>query len=157
MNDNTGPQFIDTATGLPLLAALDNLGAGTNMRRDRPYNGQAHTDTGERGKQLIEGITIRDIRDAFIRAFIISHPTYGRLQFTESERIQPNATLYDEALKGPDAALCSNDMYSLVGDFDPLAVAQNLTCEIERLMGIFPNIPGRTKGGYGHESVKEAS
>ena len=33
------------------------------MDRDRPYNGQPHTDCGERGKTLVEGLTMRDISD----------------------------------------------------------------------------------------------
>ena len=27
---------------------------------------------------------------------------------------------------------------------DPMAIAQNLCCEVERIMGIFPNVPGLT-------------
>jgi hypothetical protein len=38
-----------------------------NMRRDRPYNGQPHTDTGVRGMTEIRGVTFRDMRDCFIR------------------------------------------------------------------------------------------
>lgn len=43
-----------------------------NMRRDRPYNGQVHTDTGIRGATKIEGITFRDLHDAFIRAVCLA-------------------------------------------------------------------------------------
>lgn len=32
-----------------------------NMKRDRRYNRQPHTDTGERGKTEIKGITFRDL------------------------------------------------------------------------------------------------
>jgi hypothetical protein len=39
------------------------------------------------------------------------------------------------------AAICSNDLYGWdMNKLDPLAIAQNLTCEIEKLMGIFPNV-----------------
>lgn len=109
-----------------------------NMQRDRPYNGQPHTDTGERGSTEIKGVTFRDLRDCFIRAFIMSHEYYkdGSIKL-----VQPNATLIDEANKGPSASLCENDVYSLVGTIDPIAVVQNLSCEIERIMGIFPNVP----------------
>lgn len=109
-----------------------------NMRRDRPYGGQPHTDTGERGRQEIRGITMRDLRDCFIRAFILSHQHYKPGSI---ETIQPNAALRDEAGKGEHAAICENDLYGLVGDIDPIAVAQNLTCEVEKAMGIFPNVP----------------
>lgn len=110
-----------------------------NMSRDRPYNGQAHTNTGVRGATLIAGLTMRDLRDCFIRAFILSHAHYkdGSL-----ELLQPNATLREEADKGPLAVICENDVYTLKGGIDPIAVVQNLTCEVEKLMGIFPNVPG---------------
>jgi hypothetical protein len=109
-----------------------------NMRRYRPYGGQPHTQTGERGRQEIRGITMRDLRDCFIRAFIHSHQVYkpGTI-----EELQPNFTLAREADKGEHAAICESDLYRLVGDIDPMAVAQNLTCEVEKLMGIFPNVP----------------
>ena len=108
-----------------------------SMRRDRPYSGQAHTCTGTRGSTEIKGITFRDLRDCFIRAYAMSHSTYvnGSL-----ERVQPNAALADEASKGEDAAMCESDIYTLKGDVDPMAFCQNLVCEVERVMGIFPNV-----------------
>ena len=109
-----------------------------NMRRDRPYNGQPHTSTGERGATEVKGITFRDLRDAFVRAYIISHEHYKNGTI---EEIQPNAALRDEADKGENAAICENDVYQMKGSIDPIAVAQNLTCEIEKIMGIYPNVP----------------
>lgn len=82
----------------------------------RPYDGQPHTDAGERGKTLVEGLTMRDIVDCYIvGAFYASGlPT--------SE--------YPETI------------YGLPWDeIDPMAVSQNMTCEIERRMGIYPNVP----------------
>jgi hypothetical protein len=99
----------------------------TSMWRGRPYEGQSHTDHGERGKTEINGITFRDLRDCFVRAACLSSGP---------------GPLYEEALKGEKAALCENDIYTLGwDDIDPIAVAQNLSCEIERLMRIFPNVP----------------
>jgi hypothetical protein len=100
-----------------------------NMDRDRPYTGQIHTGTGERGKTEIKGITFRDLRDCFIRAVCLSA---GHL----------NKELYAEADKGENAALCENDLYKLdLNKLDPMAVYQNLSCEVERIMGIYPNVP----------------
>ena len=130
--------------------AIDHLGGDINMRRDRPYSGQTHTDEGIRGSQLVVGLTMRDIRDAYIRAVIISHPTIKG----GGGDLQPNRTLYEETLKGPNACLCSNDIYTLVGDADLGAIGQNLACELERLMGIFPNLPGYKGVGYGEEPIK---
>lgn len=110
--------------------AQDDLGFNDiNMRRDRPYNGQPHTDTGIRGATEIKGVTFRDLHDCFIRAVCLSSG--------------PGA-YYTEADKGEAAALCENDVYDAskrAGGLDLMAVCQNLSCELERLMGIFPNVP----------------
>lgn len=97
------------------------------MLRTRPYEGQPHTDHGERGKTEIKGITFRDLRDAFVRACCQSaHP-------------HPH---YRESEKGEEALLSENDLYVLPFDeMDPVAIAQNLSCEVEKLMGIYPNVP----------------
>lgn len=97
-----------------------------NMRRDRPYSGQPHTITGQRGSTEIRGITFRDLRDAYIRAWCQSMGVENPAHYAESE-------------KGEDAVLCENDIYQLKGDYDPMAVLQNLSCEIEKMMGIYPN------------------
>lgn len=100
-----------------------------NMRRDRPYNGQPQTSTGFRGSTVINGITFRDLRDCFIRAMLLS----------SFEISTPG--LYDEACKGEAATLCENDLYGWdLNKLDPMAVCQNLACEIEKLMGIYPNV-----------------
>lgn len=86
------------------------------LDRDRPYNGQPHTDHGERGRTLVEGLTMRDIVDCFTRACF------------DSSGLSPKdwpGSIYD---------LPWDDM-------DILAVRQNLGCWIEKYMGIFPNVP----------------
>jgi len=101
-----------------------------NMDRNRPYYGQPHTDTGARGATEIRGITFRDLRDCFIRAVCLSGA-------------QQHPDLFAEAQKGEQAALCENDVYRF--DFeklDPMAIYLNLSVEVEKIMGIFPNIPG---------------
>ncbi len=99
-----------------------------NMQRDRPYNGQPHTDHGKRGKTEIKGITFRDLRDCFVRAcFLCAHDQHP--------------AGYNQADKGVDGVLCEDDLFSLdFNKMDPVALAQNLSCEIERIMGIFPNV-----------------
>lgn len=114
----------------------DELGFNDhNMRRDRPYSGQPHTDTGIRGATEIKGITFRDLRDCFIRAVLLSTGA-GAI---DGKDMRP---LYEEACKGENATLCENDLYGFNLDrLDPLAICQNLACEVERIMGIFPNVP----------------
>lgn len=98
-----------------------------NMRRDRPYLGQPHTTTGERGKTEVRGVTFRDLRDCFIRAVCLSTGP---------------GPLYNQAVRGENAVLCENDLYSITwNNLDPMAVCRNLCCEVERIMGIFPNVP----------------
>lgn len=88
------------------------------LQRTRPYDGQAHTDLGQRGRTFIDGLTMRDIRDCYFRAVCLS------------------AGLRDDESDWPDS------IYKIDwNDLDPIAVSQNLTCEIERMMGIFPNVP----------------
>lgn len=93
--------------------------------------GQPHTDTGERGRTEVKGVTFRDLRDCYVRAYCLAmgaaHPN--------------NMPYYDEAMKGENAVLCEQDIYSLKGEPDPIAVFQNFSCEVEKLMGIYPNVP----------------
>jgi hypothetical protein len=102
-----------------------------SMRRDRPYNGQPHTSTGQRGATEVKGVTFRDLRDCYIRAICqalgADHPD--------------NMPYYDEAGKGEAAVLCEEDIYKLKGNPDRMAVFQNFACEVEKLMGIYPNVP----------------
>ena len=98
---------------------IENLNDPTylsTLDRNRPYDGQSWTDAGERGKQVISGITMRDLRDCFIMACFHS----SGLLPEEYPR-----TIYELPWE----------------DIDPMAVSQNLVCGIERYMGIFPNIP----------------
>ena len=99
-----------------------------NMDRNRPYLGQEHTMLGKRGETEIKGITFRDMRDCFIRAAFLCAG-------------EQSPELYEEADKGESAALCENDLYKLDWNkLDSMAVCQSLACEIERIMGIFPNV-----------------
>lgn len=110
--------------------AFDDLGFNDHsMERSRSYAGQPHTDTGERGKTEVKGITFRDLRDCFIRAAFLSAFDQDQLR-------------YDEACKGEAAALCENDLYTLDWNkLDPGAVFRNLSVEVEKIMGIYPNVP----------------
>lgn len=86
------------------------------MDRDRPYDGQPHTDHGDRGQTLVRGLTFRDVRDCFIRA------------------------CYDASGLPPEQ--WPGSVHNLPwGDMDIIAVQQNLSCWMERYMGIFPNVP----------------
>lgn len=101
---------------------LDNGG----FDPDRPFDGQPHTDQGERGKTLCN-LRFRDIADCVAIGFLRS------CGFSE-ERIR---------------ASTRNDLYEAVDedpDFDPCAAIQIANCEMERRMGIYPNLPNQRHG-----------
>lgn len=87
----------------------------TTMFPDRPYDGQPHTDTGKRGAVEVKGLTLRDLRDCYVRACFLS------------SGLRPSewpGSLYDLPWQ----------------EMDPLALFQNMSCEIEKAMGVYPNV-----------------
>lgn len=122
--------------------------------RKRPYDGQPWTDNGIRGQQLVTGLTMRDIRDCLIKAMLLSAP-YPEEYFTnwseyhnspDENTCIPSQKLIDEQDKFPQVKVelgtwTIDDVYKLdFNNIDPIAVTQNLSCEIEKMMGIYPNI-----------------
>ena len=138
--------------------ALWSTGGSSDYRndRERPYNGQSWTDEGERGKTVVKGLTLRDIRDCLIKAMSMSAPSDAYLEADvfvkcwdwSTEPATPTQYLLDRqnepdfvSTKAETGNWRPQDVYKINWDkVDPLAVAQNLSCEIERMMGIFPNI-----------------
>lgn len=99
-------QAIESVSPSNYLDALD---------RKRPYNGQPWTSVGTRGSQEVSGITMRDIRDCYIRACF------------ECSCLLPSE--YPKSIYDLDW-----------NNIDPIAVIQATLCWIERYMGIFPNV-----------------
>lgn len=85
-----------------------------HLDADRAYDGQPHTVNGERGQQMVEGLTMRDITDCFVRA------------------------CYESS--GLPIKQWPGSVHDLP-DLDLMAVSQNLGCNIEKRMGIYPNVP----------------
>ena len=102
---------------------IKDLSKETN--RDRPYDGQPHTDEGIRGKTLVEGLTMRDVGDCMAMGLL------------DASGIEP---LQETVDKG---TWTYNDLYQLE-DFDPIAAIQCMACRMEKMMGIYPNIPCST-------------
>lgn len=103
------------------LAAVEFLNPSTyqaHVDPGRPYNGQPWTAEGVRGAQAIIDLSVRDVYDAVIRAVFESH---GLLPEERPESI-----------------------YDLPGDVDPMALAQNVVVELEKAMGIYPNLPAES-------------
>lgn len=128
--------------------------------RERPYNGQEHTDDGERGKTEVKGLTMRDIRDCLVKAILLSSPSDQYLkgdvftkcwdysEYDTTGKAKPTEYLLSRqnepdfiSTKVDTNTWRTQDVFKVnFNSIDPLAVAQNLTCEIEKMMGIFPNI-----------------
>ena len=102
--------------------ALSSTGGSSDYdnSRERPYNGQPHTDQGERGKTLVKGLTMRDIIDCFVMGYLDA-TSRGELVDSGKWRYR---NVYDEAEEP-----------------DPIAISQNMMCHVEKMMGIYPNIP----------------
>lgn len=138
--------------------ALWSMGGSSDYRndRERPYNGQSWTDEGKRGKTEVKGLTMRDIRDCLIKAMLVSSYSEKYLEEKEFSKcwdysespIKPTAYLL-ERQDDPDYISTKvelgtwrpQDVYKLNWDnIDPLAVSKNLTLEIKKMMGIYPNV-----------------
>lgn len=95
--------------------------------RDRAYDGQSHTDMGLRGQTFVQGLTMRDISDCYFKAILQSSGVLELNKLAEADNIEDIKHAVWHQVNW--AAL------------DPVAISQNLTCEVERMMGIFPNVP----------------
>ena len=113
MNDKERQDFFFTLEKAMAEAQGDSA---FRMDRNRPYNGQPHTDSGERGKTEIKGITMRDMSDCIVKGFLL-------------------------AAGLPIEKCIHDDIYKIDMDIDPGAVIQNALVEAEKMMGIYPNIP----------------
>jgi len=103
--------------------ALQSINGSSDYQndRERPYNGQPHTDHGKRGKTIVQGLTMRDIFDCFVMGYLEASGN--------SDKVRENKWRY-------------NDVYNKSEfDIDPIAVGQRMMCNIEKMMKIFPNLP----------------
>lgn len=99
-----------------LLEAICPSSLAAHLDPSRPYDGQPHTCHGTRGATEIKGITFRDMQDAFMRA------------------------CYESS--GLPIEQWPGSVYDLPwSEMSIIAVAQNLACNVEKAMGIYPNVP----------------
>ena len=117
-----GDKYEKAKAAKQILEAIEDIeciGLKDVLDRNRPYNGQPWTDDGERGQMMVQGLTMRDIRDCLILAFYSS----------ASPAETPPKSVEDLPL----------------AEMSLEAISQNLACWLERYMGIFPNLPKRFK------------
>ena len=99
---------------------------------DRPFTGQPQTYQGERGKTEVKGIRFRDLADCVARVFV------DAAGFDIEDEVVRDE-LYRRA---EDGTLNYNDLYTLnLSKMDPVALIQNIGCRVEKVMGIYPNVP----------------
>ena len=144
-----------------LESAIQSIGGSSDYRndRERPYDGQSWTDEGERGKTEIKGLTMRDLKDCLVKAMLISSPSEEYLNNTfmdcwdfsecknENDKPKPTKFLLDNqnetdyiSTKVELGTWRPQDVYKINwDDIDPISICQNLMCEVEKMMGIFPN------------------
>lgn len=111
----------------------------TRNDRERPYDGQPWTDDGERGKTEVKGLTMRDIADCFIKAVLQSSvPDAGDELDHALDKPGRKKMLWESV---EDNTWRYQDIYKVdLSKVDPSAIQKHLTCEIEKMMGIFPNV-----------------
>jgi len=100
-------------------AFVEVQGSGAySLNRNRPYDAQPHTDGGARGRQEVHGITMRDVSDCIVLAFL------------SCAGIERECPIRDDLYSIPD-----------LNKLDPGAIIQAAMCNIEKVMGIYPNVP----------------
>ena len=120
---------------------LNTQGSASDYRNDRnrPYNGQPWTSEGERGKQEVKGLTMRDLQDCLIQAILVSSPNEelaNKVFETSNDPDIGKGTEY--ASKG---TWRTRDVYEVdLSKINPFALCDNLVCFVEHYMGIFPNL-----------------
>jgi hypothetical protein len=113
MFEGDAPDLIDQlAVAFEIVAPSDLL---SHLDRRRPHSGQWHTAEGEAGAQILDDITVRDVYDAVIIAMF---------QSSGLSTSDYPASVYDLPL----------------AEMDPLAIAQNVVCVIERRAGLPSNL-----------------
>lgn len=116
-----------------LEAVIRELGDHTTDP-SRPFTGQPHTANGERGKTEVKGIRFRDLADCVVKAWVDACPPpggdYDNPHYQELQR------------RADDGTLNWNDLYELdISEMDPIALVKNVSCRVEKAMGIWPNLP----------------
>ncbi len=97
---------------------------GGNMNRRRDHKGENGRYGLARGELRLTSITVRDVEDCFVRAVCITSNVKH---------------LVEEASRGPEAELHANHM-RLIDEPDVTEIMYALRDELEKLMGMYPNV-----------------
>jgi hypothetical protein len=106
--------------------------------RNRPYNGQAHTIHGERGKTEIKGVTARDVMDCFVKGLLLSSGCPDMPEWIEIYNDPEKKKAAQERYPYYKIELNTwryNDIYKVdLNKVDPGAWIRNTIIEIENMM-----------------------
>lgn len=98
------------------------------MSRRRPHSGEKGRYGLPRTSVAVSGLNVRDIQDVFIRAVA---------------RCTKDQDLIENAEQGENGTLHRNHLFTInADDLDLAAVHDAIGEELEKLMGIFPNVKG---------------
>lgn len=112
-------------------------------RRDRPYTPAVpNGESGYRNSVFLgNGFTIRDLSDALVRSIAASQT--NRQPGSRSKQAKFREHLFEQAALGENAVISRSDLqYIDVGENINLdIIVLQFECELEKLLGIYPNIP----------------
>jgi hypothetical protein len=119
---------------------FDNLG---ELIRDIAHDPQPHTILGERGQNIV---ILKDIQicECFMRGFLLGATDYRNIGSKTENSLPPEKLGYHQLVD----LLYSPDITWVI-DFDPMAVIQSGSCEMEKVLGIYPNVHPIEKQEFG--------
>lgn len=111
-------------------------------RRDRPYTPtRTNGESGYRNSVYVgSGFTIRDLSDALVRAIAGSQTN---IHCDSSDKLASiRQRLFEQSALGENAVIDRFELRHLTDDNVNLtSVVLQFECELEKLLGIYPNIP----------------
>jgi hypothetical protein len=107
-----------------------------NIIKHTMHEPQPHTDAGKRGEHIVNGITIRQIAECVLRGMLDG----GTLYHDQDNAIDTIHLGYHQLI---------DLIYEVewIDNFDPVAIQQNVSCHIEKVLRIYPNVPPLTANG----------
>lgn len=109
------------------------------------HEAQPHTILGIRGQQEIK---LKDIQicECFMRGFLLGATDYGHLGSPTEQALPVERLGYHQLYD-----LLYSKNVNWIKDFDPVAVVQCGSCQMEKVLGIYPNVQPLKEVGDGKE------
>jgi hypothetical protein len=104
--------------------------------KDVGHQPQPHTILGERGQYEVK-LKVIQICECFMRGFISGETDYGHMGSQTDGCLPVEKLGYHQLID----LLYENKKLKWFATVDPMAVIQNGSCYMEKVLGIFPNVP----------------